>query len=337
LAHTLLLRQIQDLACRALIAANTERRNAEIVAASIAAAEADGIGSHGLLRLPTYCAHARSGKVDGFARPVLSHAAAAALQVDACNGFAHPAIALALDALVPLATQHGIAAVSIRNSYNSGVMGHHVEWLARRGLVALGFANAPAVIAPWGGRAPVFGTNPIAFAAPSSGGDPIVVDQAASTVARGEVMLRAQRGETIPDGWGLDAAGQATTDPHAVLNGGSMLPAGGYKGVTLALVVEVLAAALTASLPSAEAGSLTQDDGKPAGVGQLFIALQPAAFGAGEFGERVSDLCRSITAQPGARLPGSRRFAMRESARTQGVMVDEALLQSIASLVPGSR
>ena len=326
------LGEIEDLAYRALIASKTSAANARSVAASIAAAEADGIQSHGLLRLRAYCTHARSGKVDGFAAPTIDQAGPAVLRVDARNGFAHPAIDLAVEGLARLTGTQGVAAVAIHNSYNSGVMGHHVERLARSGLVALGFANAPAVIAPWGGSKPVFGTNPLAFAAPRAGDTPIVIDQASSVVARGEVMLRSQRGESIPEGWGLDAAGRPTTDPNAVLDGGSMVPAGGYKGASLALMVELLASTLTGSLHSYEAGSLTADDGKRAGVGQLFIALDPERIAGSGFSNRVGEICRQMLGQSGVRLPGSRRFAARANAQATGVLVDDAVLGKIESL-----
>ena len=322
------LAEIEDVAYRALVASRTSPANAKVVAESIAAAEADAIPSHGLLRLPTYCAHARSRKIDGFAAPVLENVGAAVLRVDARDGFAHPAISIGLPALTEAAHAHGIAAVAIRNSYNSGVMGHHVESLAREKLIGLGFANAPAVIAAWGGRKPVFGTNPIAFAAPRTGDDPIVIDQASSVVARGEVLLRAQRGEEIPAGWGLDASGQPTADPQAVLDGGSMLAAGGHKGSTLALIVEILSATLTGALHSLDAGSLTNEDGKRPGVGQLFIALDPQRFGAG-FGERLDKLCKDMLVDEAVRLPGSRRYAARREARESGVSIDDALLAAI--------
>jgi (2R)-3-sulfolactate dehydrogenase (NADP+) len=327
----LTLAEVEDLAHRALLASCTGDANARIVARSIAAAEADGIGSHGLLRLPAYCAHARSGKVDGHARPTIAETAPGTLRVDAANGFAHPAIEAALDRLVPLAATQGIAAASLFRSYNSGVMGHHVERLARQRLVGLGFSNAPAVIAPWGGHEPLFGTNPIAFAAPHDAGEPIVIDQACSIVARGEVLLRAARGEPLPDGWGLDRRGEPTIDPDAVLQGGSMLPFGGRKGATLALMVEVLAATLTGALRSAEAGSLTADDRKPAGIGQAFIALSPDRFAAG-FQDRIGALCEAIAAQPGARLPGARRFEARRRSTLEGIVVDESLLSRVQAL-----
>lgn len=319
------LQQIEDLAYAALTACRTDPANARIVAASIAAAEADGIASHGLLRLPTYCAHARTGKVDGFAQPAMTAAGAAVIQVDACNGFAHPAIDLAVRPLVELCREHGVALASIRNSYNSGVMGHHVERLATAGLVGLGFSNAPATIAPWGGRAPVFGTNPIAFAAPRPDAPPIVVDQAASVIARGEVMLRAQRGESVPDSWGFDAEGSPTSDPGAILRGGSMAPAGGRKGVSLALIVEVFAAVLSGPLLSVDAGSLTECDGRFAGIGQLFVAVDPGKL-SDDYAQRIQRLATIIEAQHPARLPGSARQAHRISATQRGVEVSDELL-----------
>ena len=331
----LTLAEVEDLALRALLASRTSEENARAVASSIAAAEADGIPSHGLLRLPVYCSHARSGKVHGFAQPHLTQTGPSAARVDARDGFAHPAIDLGLGALASMARSQGAAAVAVFNSYNSGVMGHHVERLARQGLVGLGFANAPAVIAPWGGSKPVFGTNPIAFASPVAGSEPIVIDQACSVVARGEVLLRAQRGEPIPEGWGLDSSGRPTTDPRAVLDGGCMAAMGGYKGVTLALMVEILAATLTGSLHSTEAGSLTTHDGARAGVGQMFMALEPLRFGGAGFEERVRDLCGVISSEPEARIPGARRFDARAKAASQGVPVEDALLETVIALGRG--
>jgi len=322
----LTLEEIEDLACRSLLASRTSAGNARSVASSIAAAEADGIPSHGLLRLPTFCAHARAGKVDGFAEPVVENDGSATVRVDARNGFVPPAISVGLGVLLQATRMHGIAAVGIRNSYNSGVMGHHVEWLARAGLVALGFSNAPAAIAAWGGRKPVFGTNPIAFAAPRASGDPVVIDQASSVVARGEVLLRMKRGEKIPEGWGLDASGRPTTDPRGVIEGGSMVAAGGHKGTLLALMVEILSATLTGALHAADAGSLISGDGKRAGLGQLFIAVAPGRIGGPGFSGRMEEICEQMLADENVRLPGSRRFAARKAAQTEGVDVGDAVL-----------
>jgi (2R)-3-sulfolactate dehydrogenase (NADP+) len=188
------------------------------------------------------------------------------------------------------------------------------------------FSNAPAAIAPWGGRVASFGTNPIAFAAPN-GDEPIVVDLSLSKVARGKVMIARQKGEAIPDGWAFDPSGAPTTDPAAALEG-TMAPLGGAKGAALALMVEILAATLTGANHAFEATSFFDDRGPPPGVGQLVIVIDPAAFGGG-FGERLGVLVRHVIGQPGTRLPGSRRFALREERRREGIPFNADLLAEI--------
>ena len=258
--ETIALDEIERLAFAALCRAGTDPANARPVAASVAAAEAQGLASHGLLRLPTYCDHVACGKVDGRARPVLSQPRPGVAVVDAATGFAHPAIDLGLPVVAEAARRNGIALLGITNSYYCGVVGDHVERLAREGLVALGFVNAPASIAPWGGITPLFGTNPIAFAFPVAGADPIVIDQSSSVVARGEIMLRAKMGANLPEGWALDADGRPTIDAAAALRG-RLMPAGGHKGAGQALMVEILAAALIGAQFGFEASSVATMEG----------------------------------------------------------------------------
>ena len=135
-APILTLDEIEDLAYRALVAAGTADANARPLARATAATEADGIASHGLAYIPTYCEHVRCGKVDGQARPELSQPAPSVIQVDAATGFAHPAIALGFKTLVPTARESGVAALAVRNSYNCGVLGYHTSRLAKQGLPA---------------------------------------------------------------------------------------------------------------------------------------------------------------------------------------------------------
>jgi (2R)-3-sulfolactate dehydrogenase (NADP+) len=191
------------------------------------------------------------------------------------------------------------------------------------------FANTPGAIAPWGGAKAVFGTNPIAFACPLPGKPPIVVDLSLSKVARGNILAAKQKGEKIPDGWALDAAGQPTTDAPAAL-AGTMLPLGDAKGTALALMVELLAAGLTASNFAADASSFLDAKGAPPGTGQLLIVFDPAAFGGSL--DHFGRLAVSIEAQPGARLPGARRLAARDKARRDGVAVTDALLAEIEAV-----
>lgn len=321
------LDEIERLAFSALTRAGTDPENARSVARSVADAEAQALPSHGLLRLSTYCDHVACGKVDGRAKPVLTQPRPGVLVVDANTGFAHPAIDLGLPALHEAARRCGIALLCIGNSYNCGVAGDHVERLARGGLIGLGFVNAPASIAPWGGTRPLFGTNPVAFAAPCPGRDPIVIDQSSSVVARGEIMLRAKSGTPLPEGWALDAEGRPTRNPTDALKG-SLVPAGGYKGSGQALIVEVLAAALVGAHFGYEASSFASLDGGPPRTGQTFIAIDPCSCGDG-FGQRLSALLDEMVREPGVRIPGSRRAAARVEARIRGVRIAEPVLADL--------
>ena len=193
------------------------------------------------------------------------------------------------------------------------------------------FANSPSAIAPHGGSVGVFGTNPIAFACPLPGRAPIVVDLSLSKVARGNILAAKQRGEPIPEGWALDRDGRPTTDADAALQG-TMLPLGDGKGTALALMVELLAAGLTGANFAADATSFLDAEGGPPGTGQLILAFDPDALGGEGTLAHCARLAAAVEAQPGARLPGSRRLALRETARRDGLAVAEATIRQIEEL-----
>jgi (2R)-3-sulfolactate dehydrogenase (NADP+) len=321
--------EAEELVVATLTRCATRPDNARSVARALVAAEIDGLVGHGLSRLPGYAAQAKVGKVDGHATPVLTQPRPAALLIDAAHGFAYPALELALARLPEVATRIGVAMAGIRRSHHCGAAGHPVEHLAERGLVGLMFANTPAAIAPWQGTTAAFGTNPIAFACPLPGAPPIVVDLSLSKVARGNIMAAKQKGARIPEGWALDRDGKPTTDPEAALRG-TMIPVGDAKGTALALMVELLAAGLTGARFAAEASSFLDAEGTPPATGQLLLAIDPAAFGDAA-PARFAVLAAAIEAQPGARLPGARRIALRRKAGRDGIAVSENLLAEIAA------
>jgi len=329
---------LEDLVTRALVASRTSEANARSVARALVAAEIDGQGGHGLSRVQSYAAQSRSGKVDGFATPLLTRTRSGSAMVDVAGGFAYPAFDLAIEALPVMVHEAGIAAAGFVRSHHFGVVGRHVERLAEQGLVALAFGNTPGAMAAAGGRRPVFGTNPIAIAAPQQEGAPLVVDLALSEVARGRIMAAAQRGEAIPEGWAFDAEGRPTTDAKAAL-AGSLNPSGGTKGAALALMVEVLAVALTGANPSHAASSFFDGDGPPPGVGQLLVAIDPDAFGARvTFLERLSSITGAMLADPGVRLPGMRRLERRAAHAAAGTVgVEGKMLEALKSLASADR
>lgn len=320
------------LAERALRAHGASRDAAGSVAAAVAAAERDGLPEHGLAHLLTYCEHLDCGKVLGEAVPELVEGANGVVAVDAACGFAHPAIELGISELIPLARRSGIAALAVRNSYDCGVLGYHTESIAELGLVGLGFTNAPAAIAPWGGLKPVLGTNPWSLAVPGTHGVAFVIDQSASVVAQSEVVRRARTGMALEPGWAMDADGQPTTDAQAAL-GGTMMPSGGAKGVGAALMVEVFAACLAGATPGVEAAPFSGREGGPPRTGQFFIGIHPSAASGGAFSGRLEVVLAAFASEPGAHLPGARRFAARARANRDGVDVDTDLMTRVRALL----
>jgi (2R)-3-sulfolactate dehydrogenase (NADP+) len=318
------------LIAAALTASDTSVENADAVARALVGAELVGQGGHGLRRVPAYAAQAQAGKVKGHAVPRAERVRPGAVKIDAGFGFAYPALELANAQLAEMAPRQGIAIAGIRRSHHAGVAGLAVEALAARGLVALMFANAPAAMAPWGGRRPLFGTDPIAFACPSEGGDPIVVDVSLSKVARGRIMAANQKGEAIPEGWALDADGRPTTDAKAALSG-TMIPLGDAKGTALALMVELLCAGLTGANYGYEQTSFFDAAGDPPGTGQAIIAIDPGAFG-GHALARFAEMADQIAGSAGARVPGHRRIALRERLTADGIAVEQALIDEISAI-----
>jgi len=327
------LAQAEDLVASVLEANGASPAAARATAAALVAAEADGQAAHGLSRVSSYALQARSGKVHGTAVPVLTRPAPAVIRVDAGLGFAYPAIDLAIEALVPTARAQGIALAAICHSHHFGQVGAHAERLAAAGLVALVFGNTPKAMAFYGGRAPMLGTNPLAFAAPLPQGDaPLVIDLALSVAARGKIVAAQKANKPIPDYWAVDAQGQPTTDPTAAL-AGTLAPIGGAKGGALALMVEILGAALTAGAFGWEATSFFEPQGKAPDMGHLFIAIDPGPASGNAFGARMAVLAEAMRADPAVRLPGSRRLAARQRATQQGLRIPAALHAEIRALL----
>lgn len=328
----LLAEEIEALAFQALVDAGAKPNAARSLAKAIMAAEQDGISSHGLAYLPTYCLHLRCGKVNRVAEPECE-TDGSVVRVDAEGGFAHPAIDLGFEALIPLAQSRHIAALAVTNSYNCGVLGYHTERLASAGLVALGFTNSPASIAPWGGRKAILGTNPWSLAVPGENGEAaIVIDQSASTIAKSEVIKHERDGKPIPLGWALDADGKPTTDASEALRG-TMVPAGGYKGVGSALMVEIFAACLTGASPGILASPFSGEAGGPPRTGQFFIAIDPRSTSGGLFRDRLNTVISAFEEADGARLPGERRRRTRKASAGKRIAIDQAVYERISPLI----
>ena len=323
------LAELKALVVSALREAGADEANAAAIANTVSEAERGGSESHGLFRVPGYVAAIRSGAIDGRATPRVVDGPPAVVVVEADGAAAPTAYAVGLPALAERTRAMGVAVLALRNARHFAAMWHEVEWLAEEGLAAFAATANFAYLAPHGGRRPVFGTNPIAFAYPREGGS-LVFDFASSAMARGDVMIAQRDGRSVPEGVGIGPDGAPTTDPATILKG-AQLPFGGHKGSAIALMVELLAGGVVGDLFSDEAP--VDESGVPPG-GVFVLALDPEAIGgAGRIAHAKAFLDR-LAAEPGVRLPGARRHARRREAGP--LEVQSALLAKVRELAGGS-
>lgn len=324
--------EINSLVQSALIHAGASLSQAQATAEALVFAEACGLPSHGLSRVSMYVSHLKAGRVIGNAEPVIKNQRPSAVLIDAGNGFAFPACRMAVDQAIAKARQHGIAIAAVTNSHHFGMAAYHLDPVAGAGMVGIACGNSPAAMPAAGGKRAIFGTNPIAAIFPRTGHPPVSVDLSLSEVARGKLMVAADRGESIPLGWALDQDGNPTTDPKKGLTG-SMLAVGGTKGAMLALVVELLVTTLTGAHFGAEADTFFKPEGNQPQLGQVFIVIDPKALGGDAvYAERIEALLTAMLSDEGVRLPGQRRIQLLEAAKQTGLNVPQSVLDTIHAL-----
>jgi (2R)-3-sulfolactate dehydrogenase (NADP+) len=331
-AITIPAADLERLMAAALRRSGATDAMAGATARALAAAELEGIASHGASRVPQYCGHLKNGRATGSAVPCIARDSKGACLVDARQGLAFEACALAVREAARRAREFGVAFVAVANSNHFGVAAYHLEAIADAGLVGLAFGNSPAAMPAWGGKRPLFGTNPVAAAFPRRAAPALVIDLSLSAVARGKIMVAARDGSAIPEGWAIDRDGNPTTDARAALEG-SMLPAGGVKGAMLALTVELLVCALSGAAYGFESDSFFTEEGRPTRIGQAFLAVDPAALAGNDvYFERVETLIAAMTEDANVRLPGARRRDHRERSAREGVKIPAELMARIRAL-----
>ena len=243
--------ELTRLGCRIMRAAGADPAVAERVVQHLVGSNLVGIDSHGIMRLPHYVSWLREGKAAGQNRLEVLHDTEATCLVDAHFTYGAVSASEASRIAQEKAQRVGVGLVSVRNSTHTGRLGEYMEEMAREGLIGMICCNAQGhgqFVAPWGGSDPRLTTNPIAWGFPSAHEDRVVViDMATSAAPEGRIRLANERGEALPNGQVIDAAGRDTTDPADLFGPprGAILPFGQHKGYALALVVEMLSGALS--------------------------------------------------------------------------------------------
>lgn len=315
----------------------------------LAYADRHGIDSHGVAMLPVYERWRAQGRFHPApqVRVLLDEGGPTAL-IDGDGAFGYLPATRAMALAIEKTQRHGLAAVAVRRSTHFGAAGHYVAMAAEHGLMAMATTNTEAAsVIPAGGRDARFGTNPIAFAAPSARGQPFLLDMATSTVALGKLMVHAYRGERIPHGWAVDPDGRDTDDPRIGYDARRATPLGGtaqmsyHKGSGLAMMVELL----SATLPGAQPADALRDPTHPAapgagGVGHFFLVLDPRRWRGGEAADRepgadvdamVDQVRRTPPLDPAhpVQVAGDPERAQRAQREREGVPLPMALVEAL--------
>ncbi len=326
--------------------------DARLVASTLVDADLRGVMSHGLVRLSIYADNVKSGRVSGTAEPSVAREDASVAVVDGQNAMGQVVATRAMDLAIERAERSGVGVVAARHSNHLGACATYARMAASRGMIGIAMTNAAAAMAPWGGVDPVVGNNPLAIAAPSGGHCPVVLDMAQTVVARGKVKLAELRGQPIPLGWAQDERGLPTQDATEGLRG-ALLPVGGHKGYGMAVMVDLLAGALSGAALSPElsnmgftgAGHTGMVGPEPpgTGVGHWFLALDIQRFvPLEEFTRRVTGYAQMLRATRLAEgtariyLPGEPECLLEQERQTSGIPYEAPVVEDLRQLASQS-
>ena len=318
--------------CAAMGSSDTE---AGLVADQLIGANLAGHDSHGVGMLPAY--------VSGFVRGRLQinqHVSvvtdAGPVQVlDGNSGFGQVMGFEAMNRAIDVARQHGVALVGLRNSFHIGRIGHWAEQCVAAGLASVHFVNVAGhtpLVAPHAGGDARFGTNPFCVGFPGSDRKPaVLLDMATSVIAMGKARVALNKGVPVPEGTIIDGEGRVTTDPSGMYvhpRQGALIAMGEHKGSGLAIVCELLGAALLGGI------TMGEDTARRNTVinNMLTIAIDPAALGAGnDLAAEAAAYLGYVQASPPRQgfdevlLPGEPERRAR-IARAGGVEVDDTTM-----------
>lgn len=329
--------QGRALCLAAFAALELPRDQAESCTDAIMFASLRGLDSHGIISiLPAIANRIARGQVDRNAPfAVLRDDTVTALLKG--NGTVGPVMgARAMGLAIEKAKAHGIGIVTAYNCDHFGAASYYSWLAAREGLVGIAMCNAAPAVAPFGGAAPVHGTNPISYAIPGGTEGPLILDIATSAAAHGQVFKAHRRGQSIPLGWAIDAEGRPTTDTAAALKG-SLLPFGGHKGYGIGILVDALTGALTGSTVTL---SVQQQEGPILERGQSFFmqAIDVSRFVPREvFEERADQIVRDVHSIPPAEgfqqvfVPGEIERRQEEERTRLGIPLYDEDWQAIVN------
>ena len=328
--------ELEDLVRHMLMRAGVPEEDAGIVADSLVSADARGMNSHGVLRLPVYIKRLLNGGFNPSSPAKIIKETVSTMLIDGGNGLGSVLTARAMDLCVAKARISGIAAVGIRNSNHNGEGALYVRRAIAADMIGIATTNGSPIMPVWGGKTPLTGPLPISIGVPTMSALPIILDAALGMSSRGKILYYAERGMDVPDGWLVDADGKPTNDPNWVKKGGWILPIGGHKGWGLILACEILSGILTGGAYGRELTNLYDDLDQPQRNGHFVIAIDIAAFtDVVEFKQRMDGYIATMKASelaPGVEeilMPGEIEFRSEAKQRAEGIVLTRRVVDEL--------
>lgn len=291
---------LQQFCQQVLVKSGVPERSADVVAKSLIEADLRGVDSHGVVRTAIYLKRVETGMIDPYAEPEVVSDDGATILVDGKNNFGPVVGSAALELALGKAMETGASFVGVKGSNHFGTGAFYAQQAIKQNMLLIVMSNASQTMPPTGGVRPFIGTNPLAVGVPCGREAPFILDMATSVVARGKIIVAAQKGEDIPLGWAIDKEGNPTWDARAALEG-SVLPLGGAKGYGISMFIDILSGVLTGAGFGRYVNNMYENWNEVQNVGHLFIAVDVNRFIPLDlFKARMDQYIREIKQEPKA-------------------------------------
>ncbi|GAB7056167.1 Ldh family oxidoreductase [Paenibacillus sp. YK5] len=329
---------LQDFCYQVFMKAGLPEPSAAIVAESLVEADLRGVDSHGVVRTAIYLKRIEAGMIDPLSQIEKVSESDATVLVDGNNNFGSVIGRRALEIAMEKAKNNGAAFVGVKGSNHFGTGAYYALKAIEQDMILLVMSNASQTMPPTGGVRPFIGTNPLAVGVPSGEELPFILDMATSVVARGKIIVAAQKGEDIPTGWAIDKDGKPTTDANAALEG-SVLPVGGPKGYAISMFIDILSGVLTGAGFGKYVHNMYDNWEQPQNVGHLFIAVDINRFIPLElFKARMDQYIRELKQEPKAHgvqeilIPGELEYRRTQERKANGIELPQKVAEELAEI-----
>jgi len=311
-----------------LQAVGCSEADAQLVGGSLVQTSLWGVDSHGILRLTHYLRRLTLGSIDAKAEPMVKRTGPVTAQLDGMDGLGIIHAMRAMEVAMEMARANGVGVVGVSDSSHCGAMGLYTRTAARAKLIGIAMTHSSSVVAPHGGKAKFFGTNPLSIAFPRTQGEPICLDMATAQVAWNKVLNARIENVPLEPGLTLDAKGEPTTDPHKAE---ALIPLGGetygYKGYGLAFMIELLCGMLNGMTYGPHVTKMYEELDKPRKLGHLLIAIDPKRFaGAATMEGTAEMMINELRGEGDILFPGEPELLEEQRRRSDGIPIEPAAL-----------